>query len=244
MMILNCYKIDEKAWVRLRLWTYHDIIATHRETGVYQRKKGLTKSGSCKGRALQGNCLCNECQNAADTRFFYVKGTMAKKHTDGLETSQVTGEKTASQFGYELVGASMDKEPAGLYLRFFLDKPGGITLDDCERFHREIQPQLENVEYDFLEVCSPGLDRPIKTDWDARKAMGEMVEVRLYKPVDGRKTFTGTFKGLTEEGYTIETEQGEMSFPKKAVALARRVIDLSILDDETIIEQEVGYEQP
>ncbi|MGI6696854.1 MAG: ribosome maturation factor RimP [Christensenellales bacterium] len=169
---------------------------------------------------------------------------MTRKRKGGLETSQMIGEKVALRFGYELVGASMDKEPPGVYLRFFLDKPGGITLDDCERFHREVQPMLEKIDYDFLEVCSPGLDRPIKTDWDARKAMGEMVEIRLYKPLDGRKLYTGIFKSLNEAGYTIETEQGEVTFPQKTVALARRVIDLSILDDETIIEQEVGYEQP
>ena len=169
---------------------------------------------------------------------------MAKKRTDGLEACQLIGEKTANQFGYELVSASMDKEPAGLYLRFYLDKPEGITLDDCERFHREVQPKLEKVEYDFLEVCSPGLDRPIKTDWDARKAMGETVEIRLYKPLEGRKSFTGKFKGLSDAGYLLETEAGEKLFARRDVALAHRVIDLSILDDETIIEQEVGYEQP
>lgn len=169
---------------------------------------------------------------------------MAKKQGNDLNTAQLLGDKVARQFGYELVGASMDKEPAGLYLRFYLDKEGGITLSDCERFHRDIQPQLERVNYDFLEVCSPGIDRPIKTDWDARKAMGEMVEIRLYKPREGQKVFTGTFRGLSAAGYLLETTKGEILFPKKDVALARRVVDLSILDDETMIEQEVGYEQP
>ncbi len=169
---------------------------------------------------------------------------MAKKQGNDLNTAQLLGDKVARQFGYELVGASMDKEPAGLYLRFYLDKEGGITLSDCERFHRDIQPQLERVNYDFLEVCSPGIDRPIKTDWDARKAIGEMVEIRLYKPRDGQKVFTGTFRGLSAAGYLLETTNGEILFPKKDVALARRVVDLSILDDETMIEQEVGYEQP
>ena len=169
---------------------------------------------------------------------------MAKKQGNDLNTAQLLGDKVARQFGYELVGASVDKEPAGLYLRFYLDKEGGITLSDCERFHRDIQPQLERVNYDFLEVCSPGIDRPIKTDWDARKAIGEMVEIRLYKPRDGQKVFTGTFRGLSAAGYLLETTNGEILFPKKDVALARRVVDLSILDDETMIEQEVGYEQP
>ncbi len=169
---------------------------------------------------------------------------MAKKRGGDSESARLIGEKVAGQFGYELVEASMDKEPAGLYLRFFLDKPGGITLDDCERFHREVQPRLETIDYDFLEVCSPGIDRPIRTDWDARKALGEMVEIRLYKPENGRKAVTGIFRGLTEAGYLIQTPEGEALFPRKEVALARRVVDLSVLDDEMITEQEIGYEQP
>ncbi len=211
---------------------------------ILPEKEGLNEEWELQGPSVARQLPLRCRPKCSGDPLFLCKGTMAKKRRDGLETSQVIGEKIASQFGYELVGAAMDKEPAGLYLRFFLDKPGGITLEDCERFHREVQPRLEKVDYDFLEVCSPGLDRPIKTDWDARKAMGEKVEIRLYKPQNGRKAYTGTFKGLDESGYLIETEEGEALFARKDVAVARRVIDLSILEDETIMEQEVGYEQP
>ena len=67
-------------------------------------------------------------------------------------------EKLAAEMGYELVDAELVKEGPGRYLRIYLDKAGGITLDDCERFHRAVQPRVEQVDYDFLEVCSPGLD--------------------------------------------------------------------------------------
>ncbi|MDD4080249.1 MAG: ribosome maturation factor RimP [Eubacteriales bacterium] len=169
---------------------------------------------------------------------------MAKKRAGGEEAAGLIGEKIANNFGYDLVGVTMDKEPAGVYLRFFLDKPEGISLSDCERFHREVQPQLDALDYDFLEVCSPGLDRPIKTDRDAKRALGEMVELRLYKTCDGRKAYTGIFRGLSDAGYLIETDAGEILFPRKDVAVVRRVVDMSILEDETITEQEVGYEQP
>lgn len=175
---------------------------------------------------------------------FLCKGRMTKKRRGGVDTAEQIGEKVAKAVGYELVDVSMDKEPTGLYLRFYLDKPEGITLSDCERFHREVQPRLDAVDYEFLEVCSPGIDRPIKTDRDARRALGEMVELRLYQARDGRKAFSGIFRGLTEAGYLLETDGGEILFSKKEVALARRVIDLSVLEDETITEQEVGYEQP
>ena len=175
---------------------------------------------------------------------FLCRRKMAKKREDGTEAAELLGEKIAENFGYELVGVSMDREPAGVYLRFFLHKPEGITLWDCERFHREVQPQLNAVDYEFLEVCSPGLDRPIKTERDAQRALGERVELRLYRALGGRKVYTGIFRGLSGSGYLIETDAGEMMFPGKDVAVARRVVDLSVLEDEAITEQEVGYEQP
>ena len=68
-------------------------------------------------------------------------------------------QRLADEQGLELVDVSLDKEPTGKYLRIYIDKPEGISLDDCERYHRAIQPQLESYDYDFLEVSSPGVDR-------------------------------------------------------------------------------------
>ena len=70
-------------------------------------------------------------------------------------------QKLADKMNYELVDAELVKEGPGRYLRIYIDRPGGISLDELEKFHREIQPQLDRVDYDFLEVCSPGLDRPL-----------------------------------------------------------------------------------
>lgn len=163
---------------------------------------------------------------------------MAKK-TRPIEYAEAISEKTAQSMGFEHLETVFDKEPAGVYLRIHLDKPGGITLDDCEVFHKAVQPLLEQVDYDFLEVCSAGLDRPIKTERDARKAAGHEVEIKLFKPRDGSKEYTGILSKLENDTFYLQTAQGELTFPRKEVALARRTIDLSVLDQaQTQTEEE------
>ena len=108
-------------------------------------------------------------------------------------------QQLADSMGLELVDVCLDKEGAGKYLRIYLDKPEGLTMDDCEKFHRAIQPQLEKYDYDFLEVSSPGIDRPLKTPRDYERHLGDEVEVKLFKAVDGVKLFTGILAGLDEE---------------------------------------------
>ena len=85
----------------------------------------------------------------------------------------------AQRMGLELVDVCLDKESAGKYLRLYLDKPQGLSLADCESYHRAIQPQLEQYDYDFLEVSSPGVDRPLKTPRDYERHLGDEVEVKL-----------------------------------------------------------------
>ena len=102
----------------------------------------------------------------------------------------------AQRMGLELVDVCLDKESAGKYLRIYLDKPEGLSLDDCESYHRAIQPQLEQYDYDFLEVSSPGVDRPLKTPRDYERHLGDEVEVKLFKAVNGQKVYTGILAGL------------------------------------------------
>lgn len=139
--------------------------------------------------------------------------------------------KLAAELGYELVEVALDKEPAGKYLRIYLDKPEGITLTDCETFHRRAQPLVEQLDYDFLEVCSPGLDRPIKTPEDFRRSEGEEVEVRLFKPQDGKKVFQGRLAGLAEGRVALDTVNGRMEFPQKSIALVKRLISLEGIEE-------------
>lgn len=136
----------------------------------------------------------------------------------------------AESMGYELYDAELVKEGPGRYLRIYLDKEGGITLDDCERFHREVQPKLDQVDYDFLEVSSPGIDRPLKTEKDFAKNLHHEVEVRLYKSIDGTKVYNGTLTGFDESTVCVLTQSGERTFARQDAALIRPVIVFE--DDE------------
>ena len=97
----------------------------------------------------------------------------------------------ADEQGYELVDVSLDKEGADKYLRIYIDKEAGIDLNDCEKFHRAIQPQLESYDYDFLEISSPGIDRPLKKDADFEAAYGTKVDIQFYAPWENMKTLVG-----------------------------------------------------
>lgn len=140
-------------------------------------------------------------------------------------------QRLADKMNYELVDAELVKEGPGRYLRIYIDRPGGISLDELEAYHREIQPQLERVDYDFLEVCSPGLDRPLKKERDFERALGQKVEVRLFKPIDGKKLFEGALRAWNAETVTIEDAAGLREIPRRGVALIKPVIEID-LDDE------------
>ncbi len=141
-------------------------------------------------------------------------------------------QRLADKMIYELVDAELVKEGPGRYLRIYIDRPGGISLDELEAYHREIQPQLERVDYDFLEVCSPGLDRPLKKERDFERALGQKVEVRLFKPLDGKKLFEGALRAWNAETVTIEDASGLREIPRRGVALIKPVIEIDLDDDE------------
>lgn len=141
-------------------------------------------------------------------------------------------QRLADKMNYELVDAELEKEGPGRYLRIYIDRPGGISLDELEAYHREIQPQLERVDYDFLEVCSPGLDRPLKKERDFERALGQKVEVRLFKPIDGKKLFEGALRAWNAETVTIEDAAGLREIPRRGVALIKPVIEIDLDDDE------------
>lgn len=141
-------------------------------------------------------------------------------------------QRLADKMNYELVDAELVKEGPGRYLRIYIDRPGGISLDELEAYHREIQPQLERVDYDFLEVCSPGLDRPLKKERDFERALDQKVEVRLFKPLDGKKLFEGALRAWNAETVTIEDASGLREIPRRGVALIKPVIEIDLDDDE------------
>ena len=122
------------------------------------------------------------------------------------------------------------KEGGNRYLRAYIDKPGGIGVDDCETVSRALSDLLDQEDYIadsyILEVSSPGLGRPLKKDKDFERSMGEEVEIRLYRPKNHEKEFQGILCGYDGATVTIELEDGEqMSFEKGEIALIRLAFD-------------------
>ena len=150
---------------------------------------------------------------------------MAKSKADA---GKICGE-VAARLGYELVDTALEKEGARLYLRAYIDKPGGVTLEDCEKFHRAVQPLVEHIEYDFLEVTSPGIDRPLKTDQDLQAAVGEEVVIRLFKQIHVAREHRGRLSGFDRDTVRATTPAGEREFLRKDVARMERWVDLSVL---------------
>jgi len=144
-------------------------------------------------------------------------------------------EKLARQQNVELVDVELTREGASRYLRIYIDKPDGITLNDCETYHRAVMPLVERVDYDFLEVCSPGIDRPLKKQKDFDKHAGDLVEVHLYRPIDKCKRFEGELIGLEGDQVKIMAGETEMSFALKEISLCKPVI--------VITEEDLGDDE-
>lgn len=132
------------------------------------------------------------------------------------------------ELNYELVDVEFVKEGSNWYLRVYIDKPGGITIDDCQAVSERLSDLLDKkdpIEQSyFLEVSSPGLDRPLKTERDFVKYKGEEVEVKLFQPVDGNKIFEGELVGLRDGSVVILQDGKELSFAREKTAIVRRVI--------------------
>ena len=139
--------------------------------------------------------------------------------------------KIAEGMGFELVDVAVEKEPTGRYLRFYIDKPEGISLDDCEAYHKAVRSIADTVDYDYMEVSSPGIDRPLKKDRDFERNLGSEIEVKLFKPMDGTKLLTGILAGLEDGDILLETAEGVKRIPRKAAALVKPVVDMEGIEE-------------
>lgn len=130
--------------------------------------------------------------------------------------------------GFELVEVEFVKEGPSKYLRLYVDKEGGISIDDCEVVSRYLNDRLSDditEEPYILEVSSPGIDRVLKTDREYVKYKDRLVDVKLFKAVDGQKEFRGNLVGKVDDNVVITTEDGEeLSFPIKEVASTRLAV--------------------
>ncbi len=134
--------------------------------------------------------------------------------------------RMAEEAGLEYVDTELVKEPSGKFLRIYVDKEGGITLNELETFHRSLLKLTDDIDYDYMEVSSPGADRPLKTQRDFDKAMGKIVEVRLYRPQDGKKQFFGELTGFENGTVSIKMNEETLSFEQKSIALIRPFVDV------------------
>ena len=134
------------------------------------------------------------------------------------------------EYGYELVDVEYVKEGSTWYLRAYIDKPGGISIDDCEAVSRRLSDILDEKDYIdeayILEISSPGLGRPLRKEKDYKRSLGEEVEIRTYRMIEKQKEFTGTLKEYDEKTVTIEEEGGNVrTFEKSDIALIRLAFD-------------------
>lgn len=131
--------------------------------------------------------------------------------------------------GFETVDVEYVKEAGQFYLRVYIDKEGGISLNECEEVSRELSPKLDENDFIeenyYLEVSSPGIDRALKRDKEFVKYKGRDVEIKLYKAIDGVKQFEGELVGLDEENnIVVIINNEEMKFNRKDVAIIRLAI--------------------
>ena len=132
--------------------------------------------------------------------------------------------------GYEYVDTEICSAGDAKELVIYVDKPGGIGLDDCEKISRLIDPAIdENDPIDgayYLCVSSPGLDRPLKKPADFSRNIGKKVDVKLYRASGGQKEFTGELTGYDEDGFTLVIGGDKRSFSFKETAIVRLHVDI------------------
>ena len=138
-------------------------------------------------------------------------------------------EPTLAGMGYELVDLQVSNR--GRFLRLFIDKPAGITVDDCADVSRHVARvlEVEGVDYDRMEVSSPGLDRPLRKAADFERFAGGQVEVKMrMADAQGRKRFSGLLKGMRDGIATVDVEGQEIALRLDEMDKARLVPDLPL----------------
>jgi len=152
------------------------------------------------------------------------------RHEDYEQRTEKLLQPILEKNNYELYDVEFIKEGGSWYLRVYIDKEGGITIDDCELVSKALSDLLD--EHDFisesymLEVSSPGLGRRLKRDKHFEKSIGEEVEVKLFRPIDKKKDFVGVLKSFDDDVITIELEDKSiMEIPRNQISSVRLTFD-------------------
>ena len=132
-------------------------------------------------------------------------------------------ERTLRPLGYELVDVEMS--PKGRQLRVFIDKPDGVDVEDCAAVSNHLTRlfAVEDVDYERLEVSSPGLDRPLRKPADYARFAGEDAQLTLREPIEGARKWKGTLRGLEGDSARVETAKGVLVIPIAGIERARLV---------------------
>ena len=146
------------------------------------------------------------------------------------QKAEALAEPIVSSFGFELVDVEYVKEAGTWYLRLYIDKEGGITIDDCETVSRLFSDKLDEEDFIddayIMEVSSPGLGRPLKKEKDFKRSIGKEVEIRTYRPIDKQKEFFGVLAAYDESHVTITLDDQETRvFERAGIALIRLAFD-------------------
>ena len=135
-------------------------------------------------------------------------------------------EQAVTGLGYELV--DFETSPRSRLLRIFIDSPKGITIDDCAAVSNHLTRlfAVENIDYDRLEVSSPGLDRPLKKLADFERFSGQEVQLRMRMPINGQRNFTGVLAGVKEGVLHLQAAAAVFELPLEQIDKARLVAKL------------------
>ncbi len=137
----------------------------------------------------------------------------------------------AESLGYSLFDVEYVKEGPDYFLRLYITAEAGITIEDCERMSRAIDPLLDEAdlirEHYYLEVSSVGLDRPLKKEKDFLYFMGEKIEVKLFRPLEGSNNWVGRLTGYQDGRFTIDADGRRLELAVKDARLIRPWVDFS-----------------
>jgi len=146
-----------------------------------------------------------------------------------LEEIRQVAEPVIQSLGMELVDVEYQREAPGWVLRLYLDREGGVTIDDCAEVSREVGTILEVRDLIpnpyVLEVSSPGLTRPLKKLEDFQKYRNSLVKIKTFAPVEGRRNFKGRLLGVEGELVQVEVDGRSYGIPQKSIAKANLEIE-------------------
>lgn len=153
---------------------------------------------------------------------------MSKRETYEARTEELL-KPIVQEFGVEIYDVEYVREGSEYYLRTYIDKPEGVNIIDCENVSRALSEALDREDFIpdayIMEVSSPGLGRTLKKEKHLQRSIGEEVEVKLYRPVDKCREFTGILERFDAEQLTISQEEGSRTFQRSDIALVRLTID-------------------